>query len=250
MEPDKSNDRLVNYMKEASPSTLLLYISTRSSSIIRYILESFVQIIFSWIPTVIGILGRYLAYKLIFSSKSSSPIIEAFVEFYHANNITFGKSVYVDSNCRLHASIAEIDIGDNSRILRNSYLCTYVTNAKKGQGIYIGSKCWVGINSVISAGQGGIFIGDNVLIAPNVTIVTGNHDYTNTKVTSVEQEYSGNPIHINNNVWIGANAVIVGGVSIGEHAVVAAGSVVTRDVAAFTVVGGIPARDIKEFSAA
>jgi len=175
-------------------------------------------------------------------------VIENSVEFLYARNIKFGNSVYIDSSCRLHASIAAIEIGNNSRIMRNAYLYTAGANSRCGEGIYIGNKSWIGINSVLMSGQGGLFIGNNVILAPNVIIVTGDHDFKNIAATTAEQQYIGRPIHIHDNVWIGANAVIVGGVTIGKHSVIAAGSVVTKDVPAYTVVGGVPAKTIERFN--
>jgi acetyltransferase-like isoleucine patch superfamily enzyme len=242
-----NKDRLNNYLGAVSASGLSLYLTTRSSSLYRYILESFIQIMFAWMPTLIGIMMRYFFYKLIFQKESARPVIENSVEILYARNIKFGSSAYVDSGCRLHASSAEIEIGDNSRIMRNAYVCSYVSNARSGEGIYIGNKSWVGINSVLSSGQGGLFIGNNVLISSNVIIVTGNHDYRDVAATTAEQEYSGSPIHIHDDVWVGASAVILGGVTIGKHAVIAAGSVVTTDVPAYTLVGGVPAKIIKKF---
>jgi len=244
---NNSNDRLDNYLGAVSASGLGLYLKTRSSSLCRYILESFIQILFAWMPTLIGIAMRYLFYKLIFRKDSARPVVENSVEFLYARNIKFGNNAYVDSGCRLHASRAEIEIGSNSRIMRNAYLTTYVSNARNGEGIYIGNKSWIGINSVLGSGHGGLFIGNNVIIAPNVTIATGDHDYRDIAATTAEQEYYGSPIHIHDDVWIGANAVIVGGVTVGKHSVIAAGSVVTKDVPAYTMVGGVPAREIKKF---
>jgi acetyltransferase-like isoleucine patch superfamily enzyme len=241
------NDRLDNYLGSVSASGLGLYLKTRSSSLCRYIIESFVQILFAWMPTLIGIMMRYLFYKFIFHKESARPVIENSVEFLYARNIKFGNSAYVDSGCRLHASVAEIEIGNNSRIMRNAYVCSYVSNARSGEGIYIGNKSWIGINSVLSSGQGGLFIGNNVIIASNVTMVTGNHDYRDIAATTAEQQYVGSPIHIHDDVWIGANSAIVGGVTVGKHAVIAAGSVVTKDVPAYTMVGGVPAKIIKKF---
>lgn len=243
-----SNDRLDNYLGAVSAGGLGLYLKTRSSSFYRYIIESLIQILFGWMPTLIGIAMRYLFYKLIFQKGSARPVVENSVEFLYARNIKFGNSAYVDSGCRLHASVAAIEIGDNSRIMRNAYLATYVSNARSGEGIYIGNKSWIGCNSVLGAGQGGIFIGNNVIIAPNVTIATGNHDFKDIAATTAKQEYTGSPIHMHDDVWVGANSVIVGGVTIGKHAVIAAGSVVTKDVPAYTVVGGVPAKEIKRFN--
>lgn len=89
--------------------------------------------------------------------------------------------------------------------------------------------------------QGGIYIGDGALIGHNVVLATINHGLNPT--------YRGTnylaPIRIGSNVWIGANATVLPGVTIGDNAVIAAGAVVTKDVGANIVVGGIPAKPIR-----
>ena len=112
-----------------------------------------------------------------------------------------------------------------------------------------GRNLHFGKNVFVNAGchfqdQGGIFIGDNVLIGHNTVFATIDHDIN---PTSRMNHYA--PIHIGSNVWIGANAVITKGVTIGNGAVVAAGAVVTRDVPPMTIVGGVPARIIKQIPA-
>lgn len=87
---------------------------------------------------------------------------------------------------------------------------------------------------------GGIEFGDNVQIGPHVTIVTDNHDLDNRYVLKCKR------VVIGNNVWIGAGVNIMPGVHIGDNAVIAGGAVVTRDVPANTVVGGNPAKVIRE----
>lgn len=86
---------------------------------------------------------------------------------------------------------------------------------------------------------GGIEFGDNVQIGPHVTIVTDNHDFKNRYVLRCKK------VVIGNNVWIGAGVSIMPGVYVGDNAVIAGGSVVTKDVAADTIVGGNPARVIR-----
>lgn len=89
--------------------------------------------------------------------------------------------------------------------------------------------------------QGGIYIGDNTMIGHNVVLATINHDLDPaSRGTNLPE-----PIHIGNNVWIGANATILPGVTIGDNAVIAAGAVVTKDVAQNTVAGGVPAKMIR-----
>lgn len=89
--------------------------------------------------------------------------------------------------------------------------------------------------------QGGIEIGDGALIGHNVVLATINHDLTPSK--NRENHYA--PIKIGKHVWIGSNATILPGVTIGDWAMVAAGAVVNKDVPSFTIVSGVPAKVIK-----
>ena len=88
---------------------------------------------------------------------------------------------------------------------------------------------------------GGITIEDNVLIAPKVSLLSEGHPVS----PQSRQSLVPGRIHIKKNTWIGAGATILPGVTIGKNAVVAAGAVVSKDVAANTIVGGIPAKIIK-----
>lgn len=103
----------------------------------------------------------------------------------------------------------------------------------------IGQNVFVN-HSFTAMSIGGITIEDNVQIGPHVTIVTDNHDFANRYVLKCRS------VRICKNAWIGANATIMPGVTVGENAVIAGGAVVTKDVPANTVVGGNPAKVIKE----
>ena len=110
-----------------------------------------------------------------------------------------------------------------------------------------GKNITIGKNVFINAGckfqdQGGITIDDGALIGHAVVIATLNHDVDPAKRQSLHPS----PVHIGKGVWIGANATITPGVTIGDHAIVAAGAVVTKDVPAGAVVGGVPAKLIKK----
>ena len=101
-------------------------------------------------------------------------------------------------------------------------------------------------NVFINAGcqfqdQGGISIGEGALIGHNVVLATLNHDFNPER----RQICIPAPINIGKNVWIGSNSTILPGVTIGDNSIVAAGAVVTKDVPANTVVGGVPAKIIK-----
>lgn len=107
-------------------------------------------------------------------------------------------------------------------------------NLRLGERVFVNSGCRF-------QDQGGITIGDDALIGHNVVLATLDHALPpEDRATTVPQ-----PIVIGSRAWIGANATVLAGVTIGDGAVVAAGAVVTRDVAARTVVGGVPARVIR-----
>ena len=109
-----------------------------------------------------------------------------------------------------------------------------------GKHIKIGKNVFINFDCTFLA-LGGITIEDDVLIGPKVSLITENHPLN----PEERKGLTGKPILIKKNAWIGANATILPGVTIGENAVVAAGAVVSKDVPDNTIVGGIPAKFIK-----
>lgn len=110
--------------------------------------------------------------------------------------------------------------------------------------VCIGNHSRVGLcNTLI----GPVRIGNEVNIAQGIVISGLNHNYEDPAVPIISQGVSTSPILIEDDVWIGANAVILAGVTIGRHSVVAAGSIVTRSVPPFTIVAGNPARIVKQY---
>ncbi len=107
-------------------------------------------------------------------------------------------------------------------------------NTHIGKDVFINSGCHF-------QDQGGIELGDGAMLGHNVVLATINHDLSPRKKR--KNHYA--PIKIGAHVWIGSNATILPGVSVGEWSVVAAGAVVTKDVPPYTVVGGVPAKIIK-----
>ena len=123
---------------------------------------------------------------------------------------------------------------DNSFRLFPPFYTDFGKNIHIGKDVFINSGCHF-------QDQGGIKIGDGVFIGHNVVLATINHDLLPRNNRKNHYE----PIEIGSHVWIGSNATILQGVTIGEWAVVAAGAVVTKDVPPFTVVGGVPSRVIR-----
>ena len=110
-----------------------------------------------------------------------------------------------------------------------------------GKNIRIGKRCWIQQGCTFFD-RGGITIGNDVFIAPKVNLITINHDSDPENRSATY----GRPIVIEDKVWIGINSTILPGVTVGYGSIVGANSVVTHDVSPYTVVGGNPAKFIKE----
>ncbi len=129
--------------------------------------------------------------------------------------------------------ITDSEIDETTTIFTPFHI-NYGKHTQIGKNVFINFDC-------VFLDLGGITIEDNVMIAPKVSLLTEGHP------TSIEDRNSliPKPIHLKNNTWIGANATILPGVTIGENSIVAAGAVVTVDVPPNTIVGGVPAKFIK-----
>ncbi|MGF1484557.1 MAG: acyltransferase [Opitutales bacterium] len=141
------------------------------------------------------------------------------------------------------------------RFVRRAYLKAYLGQFGQGTGVQMrcrflnGRRVYLGARNVVNFGctfdgrHYDIRMGSDVSIGPEATILTLGHD-----PDSPEFANAGGAVSVGDRVWIGYRAIILPGVTIGEGAVVAAGSVVTKDVAPFTVVGGAPARKLRDRS--
>jgi acetyltransferase-like isoleucine patch superfamily enzyme len=112
--------------------------------------------------------------------------------------------------------------------------------------VHIGARTFIGISNVLI---GPLQIGNDVIVAQHVVFSGLNHTYTDVNRPIKDQPTSFAEIVVEDEVWIGANAVITAGVRVGKHSVVAGGSVVTKDVPPYSIVGGNPARVLKQYNA-
>ncbi|NLG71705.1 MAG: acyltransferase [Chloroflexi bacterium] len=223
---------------------LRLYLSRQASGIGRYILEQALYLLLGWIPTLVGIGIRGLFYRLILKMDGWAAI-ENGVRLRFASNIRLGNGVYLDQGSYLHACPNGIEIGDRTIVMHGAVLHVYNFRDLPHAGIRIGKDSLIGEYCVIR-GQGGVQIGDRVYTSPFTQIIAVNHVFDDPSRPFVEQGITAEGIVIEDDVWLGAGAVITDGVRIGKGAVVAAGAVVTRDVEPYTVVGGVPARVIRQ----
>jgi acetyltransferase-like isoleucine patch superfamily enzyme len=188
-------------------------------SVIAAELVSYLECIVSWAPGHMGIGLRRLFWRWRFCALGPRARVGAGLQVTGRRHIRIGS----EFSCWRHCTIAagedgEIEIGDHVGLNSNVYL-----NAASGGRIVIGSDVGIGPNVVMRAANKSMRAGPpmNRQASIGLTIVIGD------------------------DVWIGSNVTVVGGVTIGDGAVVAAGAVVTRDVPPRAVVGGVPARVIK-----
>ena len=116
-------------------------------------------------------------------------------------------------------------------------------NTDFGKNIHIGQRVFINSGCKMQD-QGGIYIGNDVLIGHNACLLTLNHEMEPENRADMHPK----PIHIEDKAWLGSNVTVLPGVTIGEGAIVAAGAVVTKDVESNTIVGGVPAKIIKRIS--
>ncbi|HEY6074241.1 MAG TPA: acyltransferase [Anaerolineales bacterium] len=220
-----------------------MYLDRQASSLLRYVWEQSFFILLGWIPTVIGIGLRGVFYRLILHMQGTAAI-ENNVRLRFADHIRLGKGVYLDQGTYLHACPPGIEIGDGTIVMHGAVLHVYNFRRLPHAGIKIGRDSLIGEYCVIR-GQGGVTIGDRVYTSPFTQIIAVNHVFDDPDRPFVEQGITAEGIIIEDDVWLGASAIVTDGVRIGKGAVVAAGAVVTEDVPPHIVVGGIPASPIK-----
>jgi len=220
------------------------YLEGHSTGWGRYLAEQLVFLCFGWIPGLLGIGLRALAYKAILQSRGMVAI-ESGVRLAQPRNVTLHKGVYLDNGVYLHACPNGIEIGEDTLVMHHAELHVYNFRGLPHAGIRIGRESLVGEFNVIR-GQGGVVIGDRVYTSPLVQILAVEHVCEDPDRPFVDQGIRARGIVIEDDVWIGAGAIITDGVRVGKGAVVGAGAVVTRDVPPHTVVAGVPAKVMRE----
>jgi acetyltransferase-like isoleucine patch superfamily enzyme len=220
-----------------------LYLRRQADSTPHYVFEQCMQLLFGGIPTVFGVAVRAIAYRAILKMDGMAAI-ENGARLRYASRIRLGPGVYIDQGVYIHAAPSGVEIGAGSYVMHGSVLHVYNFRELPDAGIWIGKNSLIGEMNVLR-GQGGIHIGDRVYTSPMCQLISVNHVFDDPAVPFVDQGITAQGIHVEDDVWIGSGAVVTDGVRVGRGAVVAAGAVVTKDVPAHSVVGGVPAKVIR-----
>ena len=168
------------------------------------------------------------------------------VKVYYGSGLSVGKDFVAERGCEINCKCKRgIVFGDKVTI--GSYALIRPSNiygGDIGEGLKVGDNSNIGPYSYIGC-SGFISIGDNVMISPRVSLFAENHNFSSKKIPMKEEGVTKRDITIGNDCWIAANSTVLAGVKIGDGVIVAAGSVVTKNVEPFTIVAGNPAKIIK-----
>ena len=171
-------------------------------------------------------------------------LVEAGARLQDPERIRLGNGVRIASQALLRANTEQdtgIRIDDHSTVHESALIA-----ANRGH-VAIGRHSWIGPFCLVY-GNGDVSIGSNVLIAAHSSINTVSHHFDRCDIPINDQGIYCDPVTIEDDAWIGMNAVILQGVRIGKGAIVGAGAVVTRDVPPWSIVMGVPARIVSQRS--
>ena len=245
--PGLSEGSLHEQLTDSNKSTIQRYqdLALGTSSIWYLIKFELVILTTSWVPGALGLLLRKIFYPRVLGSVGRNVVFGQGVAIRHGLKITIGDNVIVDDNVLLDAkgeSNTGINIGSDTILSRS------VVIACKNGDITIGNKCSLGIGTIIHSTEGcNVDLGDEVLTGAYCYFVGGGAYRTDDLKKSFKSQ-GPDPkggIVVGNNVWFGANIQVLDGVNIGTSSIIGASSVLNKDVAAFDIVAGVPAKLIR-----
>lgn len=184
---------------------------------------------------------RYI--KCVLLLKREIGIIKKY-RFYH-----FGKNSTISRPYLQLSGIDKVQIGNNTTLLSNSRLAVF-GDFFSAPNISIGNNCYIGFNfTALSFAKSKLVIGNNVLIASNVTITNENHGMNPySDIPYMNQELSSSDVIIGDGCWIGEKVCILPGVRIGNKSIIGAGAVVTKSIPEYSIAVGNPAKVIKKYN--
>ena len=189
---------------------------------------------------------RGLFVRLRIKSAKGLLLIGKKVRIFYPNNLQVGYNTIIEDGAEINClSLQGIKLGN--RVTIGKYAIIRPSNiygGPIGEGLTMGDNSNIGPYNYIGC-SGKITIGNNVMLAPRVSIYAENHVFDHPEILIRDQGVEKKEVIIEDDCWIAANSILLAGVTIGKGSVVAAGSVVTENVTAYSVVAGVPAKFIK-----
>ena len=187
---------------------------------------------------------RFFIQAVFFKKITGINLIYSNVELIGISDISIGKNNILKQYSRISVDYKSNDqyimIGNSNTFDCMSVIRTQGGNIAIGNNNYFGDRCQI-------MGLGNVEVKDNCMIAANVFISSSNHDYSNPQSDNYLLKEIGKKTTIGNHVCIGANSVILAGISIGNYSIVGAGSVVTKDIPDYHIAVGNPCKLIKRY---
>lgn len=181
-----------------------------------------------------------------FGSAKGLFLIGKGVTIRQASYIHVGRNFIAQDHCEING-LSQKGLVFGDKVTIGSYAIIRPTNlygGEAGVGLKVGTNSSIGPYAYIGC-SGYIEIGDNVMMSPRVSIYSENHNFSETEIPMIEQGVTRSFVKIEDDCWLAANSVILAGVTVGKGSVVAAGSIVTKDVPPYSIVAGNPAKIIK-----
>lgn len=184
--------------------------------------------------------------KLFLRSSRGLILVGKGTKIFNRRYIQVGRNFNVDDFAEINGlSKGGLKFGDNVTIGKFALIRpSNQYGGNIGEGLYMGDNSNLGPYGYIGC-SGAVKIGNNVMISPRVSLYAENHNFSDVKTPMKEQGVSKSFVIIEDDCWIASNSIILAGVTVGKGSVVAAGSVVTKDVAPYSIVAGNPAKVIK-----
>lgn len=195
---------------------------------------------------VIILFRRFFMLVRGFFKTGKKVFIGSNTRIYNSSNISFGTSVTIDKNCTIDGFSSEkIILGNCVKIGAYSSLSSTSHLSKYGKGLKMGNNSAIGQFTEFGA-AGGIEIGNDVIMGSYISFHSENHNFADTSKLIREQGVTSKGIKIGNNVWVGAKVTFLDGSIVGNNSVVAAGAVVNSIYPDNSIIGGVPAKIIKQ----
>ncbi len=204
-----------------------------------------IMLLCSWIPGALGFLLRKMLYPLLFGDVGRGVVFGQHIVLRHPHKIKIGNHVVIDDHCVLDAKgsqTQDVIIGDNVIVSRGCIL-----SAKNGK-LSIGENTNFGANCLVYAVKE-IIIGRDTLFAAQCYVGGSMYHIERTDIPPIQQGSYANGVTIGHGCWLGAGVKVLDGVCVGDGVVLGSGAVVNKDIDAFTVAVGVPAKVIKQRNA-
>ena len=184
--------------------------------------------------------------RLSFKKSSGLVLVGKNASIRYAHYLSAGKDLIIEDGAEINClSKQGIVLGNRVTIGKNAIIRpSNIYGGTIGEGLIVGDNSNIGPGAYLGC-SGLISIGNNVMMSPGVSIFAENHNFSDTSLPMKDQGVTVSFVTIEDDCWIASNSTILAGVTIGKGSVVAAGSVVTKNVPPFSVVAGSPATIIK-----